>query len=1061
MIGGIRMLRRICAVLLKWILSLAVFFAAPVFAQVSTANVTGTVEDATAARIPNANVKLLNILTGTENDSRTNHYGVFLLPGVIPGEYTLQIDRDGFAAVQVTGLTLQVGDTKNFLIRMQVGSIVQTVNIDDSGMVLNTADASVSTVVDREFVANIPLNGRSFQDLISMTPGVLTQSPQLGAQLPGEHGDFSVDGQQTDANSFTVDGVSADVGASLLTGRRKIPAAGGLAGFTALGTTQGLVSVDALQEFRVLGSTYSTEYGRSPGGQFTLLTRSGTNQVHGSLYDYVRNNAADANDWYTGFNDAQFRIHYQQNDFGGTLGAPVLLPHYSGRNKTFFFASFEGLNVQQPSAPLVQFVPSNALAQDAPVALQPVLGAFLGDQLGFAGYPLANSTGLAPFTAGATSYPGTVYATSFRLDHTLSTRFNAFFRYSDTPSASLAGDLASLTRTDLDTRTGTFGATAQFSASISNDLRVGYADSSSSLTTTLDNYYSFLKISLGDGLNSDLGIPASSSSTSAEAFIQVPGAGASEINTDEAASFLHQWNLRDTFSAEAAHHLLKFGIDQRHIVSEVRPPALSVEANFFGLNSILNNLASDIAITKSVPATPIFKQFAAFIQDEWHLSKSLTLSPGLRWEVDPPPHGGHGADAYTLLGDIDSPATLTLAPRGTSLWRTGWFNFAPRLGAVWAADSKPGREVLIRAGSGVFFATADRAAAGAFDALGFSATSNPKNVPVPITAAQLDFSTAVMAPYTNAAVFAFPQHLQLPYALQWNIAMEKALGKSQTLTVSWVGANGRRLLQERRADVSSENPLLGEVNYFPGRLTSSYEALQVKFQRSISHGVQVLGSYAWSHTLDYGSTDPAFPLTWGNSDFDVRQNLQAALSWDVPSRHGGRFLLRDWGIDGRLIARTPFPVTLLGNIFSDPATGDTYYSGADMISGRPLYLYGPQYPGGRMFNGGPNAANPAFVLPAETAAGNAPRNMLRGFGAKQINLGVRRDFSLADHAKLQFRFDTFNPFNHPNFGYIDPSLVDALFGQATLMLNQSFGPTGSLYESGGPRSIQVSLRLHF
>jgi hypothetical protein len=1059
--GRIRMLRRICAVALDWTLALGLFTTGPMFAQVSMANVTGTVEDATAARIPDASVKLLNVLTGTENDSKTNHYGVFLLPGVIPGEYILQIDRTGFAAIRVTGLTLQVGDTKNFLIKMQVGSVTETVNINEAGILLNTADASVSTVVDRDFVANIPLNGRSFQDLISMTPGVVTQNPQTAGEFFGAHGEFSVNGQRTNANSFTVDGVSADVGASLLTGHQKIPTSGSLAGITALGTTQSLVSVDALQEFRVLSSSYSTEYGRSPGGQFSLLTRSGTNTFHGNAYDYFRNNVADATDWYTGFNGAESGTHYQQDDFGGTLEAPVILPgHYNGTNKTFFFVSYEGLNVQQPSAPLIQWVPSPDVQSKAPAALKQVLDLFPSIE---GSLPLAYAAGLNPFPASATSYPGTVNATSIRFDHTFSPKLSGFVRYGETPSDSQAGILSSLTRVHVDTRTVTLGATAQLSSSINNDLRIGYAASNSSLKTTLDNYYSFMAFSYGTILNGYLGIPTGITSASADAFIQVPGAGTSEIKTDQAASSLHQWDLRDTFTAGVAHHLLRFGVEQRHIASEVHPPALSIEADFFSLNSMVNNLASDIAITRSNPAIPTFNEFAAFLQDEWRVSKSFTLSPGLRWEIDPPPHGGRDGDAYTLLGNVAAPATLTLAPRGTPLWHTSSFNLAPRLGAVWAVDSKPGHELLIRAGGGVFFQTADRPAAEAFDALGFSATNHPQNVPVPVTTSQLDFSTTASAPYTNTTVFAFPQHLQLPYSLQWNIAVEEALGKSQTLTVSWIGANGRRLLQEQRTDVTAENPNFGEIYSFPGHLTSSYEALQVKFQRSVSHNLQALVSYGWSHTLDYGSTDPAFALTRASSDLDVRHNLQAALSWDLRSHAEDsmtRTFLESWGVDARLAARTAFPVTPLGNLFSDPATGDRYYSGVDLIPGKPLYLYG-QYPGGKIFNGGPDAANPAFVLPSGTAAGDAPRNMLRGFGAYQINLAIRREFPLGNSVKLQARLDTFNLFNHPDFGYIDPSLTDVLFGQPILMLNQSFGATGSLYEPGGPRSIQVSIRLHF
>lgn len=1055
---------------LKWpslgtaILLVNLFIAGPSLAQISTASVTGMVEDATTARIPAANVKLLNTLTGTENDAQTNRSGVFLLSGVLPGEYTLEIDQMGFSAVQVTGLILRVGDTKNFLVRMKVGAVIQTVNVDDVGVALDSADGSVNTVVNREFVASIPLNGRSFQDLITMTPGVITQNPQMASQSFGVQGDFSVNGQQTDANSFTVDGVSADVGASLLTGHRKIASAGSLAGLTAIGTTQSLVSVDALQEFRVLSSTYSTEYGRSPGGQFTLLTRSGTNKVHGSLYNYVRTDSTDASDWFKKFTGASRSTAYHQDDFGGALGAPVTIPRlYRGENRSFLFLSYEGLNVEQPSAPVIQFIPSILLLEQGPLALRPVLSDF-PVRIGGQRFPFSTSTGLNPYTNSATSYPGTVNATSVRLDHTLSRRVSTFFRYGETPSDSEAGLLTSFTKVHVDTRTVTFGTTAQLNPLASNDIRVGYASSNSSLKTTLDNYDYDVKFFLGTKLNTDLGIPATSDPVSADAFIQVSNAGQSEIRTDQATSSLHQWNFRDTFNTVAGHHLLKFGVDQRHTTSQINPPALSVEADFFTAAALTENSASALSITRTKNAILDFEQVAAFVQDEWQLSKSFTLSPGLRWELSPPPHGGSTGDAYTLLGDIAHPATLSLASRGTPLWHTGKFNLAPRMGAVWAANNTLGKELLVRGGAGIFFRSANRPAAEAFNALGFSATNHLTNVPVPITPAQLDFSTTVSAPYTNTTTFAFPQHLQLPYTIQWNFAIEKSLGTSQTLSLSWLGTDGRRLLQERRTNVNSQNPEFGEVNYFPGQISSSYQALQVRFQRSLSHGLQVLGSYGWAHAIDYGSTDPSFAFTRANSDLDVRHNLQAAFTWDDPIRsivQSKSWLAKDWSIDGRVTARTAFPVTPLGNIFSDPATGDRYYSGVDVILGKSQYTHSSSIPGGRMFNGGPNVTNSAFSLPFGGSAGNAPRNTLRGFGAYQLNLAVRREFPIRNQVKLQVRLDTFNVSNHPNFGYIDPVLTDYQFGQSTRMLNQSFGSTGSLYEPGGPRSIQLALRLHF
>lgn len=290
------------------------------------------------------------------------------------------------------------------------------------------------------------------------------------------------------------------------------------------------------------------------------------------------------------------------------------------------------------------------------------------------------------------------------------------------------------------------------------------------------------------------------------------------------------------------------------------------------------------------------------------------------------------------------------------------------------------------------------------------------------------------------------------------------MGKNQTATASYVGANGRRLLALQRTNISSENPEFGEIDSFPAGITSNYQALQLKYQRSILPGVQALASYVWSHTLDYGSTDPAWALTRGNSNFDVRHNLEAALSWDERELLGGWFrksVLGGWGADARVTARAAFPVTPLGNLFSDPATGNRYFSGADLVPNRPLYLYGPQFPGGRTLNGGPSATNPAFVLPSSNSPGNAPRNLLRGFGNDQVNAAIRREIHLKDNLNVQLRMETYNLFNHPDFGYVDPSLTDALFGQSTLMLNQSFGPTGSLYQPGGPRSLQISVRFHF
>jgi hypothetical protein len=1033
-------------------------------AQVSTATVAGVVQDSSKASIPGASVKLINTQTGTENDTTTSHDGSFVLPGVIPGAYTLQFERQGFATTQLRGIMLNVGDTRNLLVRMKVGPVAESVTVDASGLTLNSTDGAVSTVVDRKLADAVPLNGTSFQDLISMTPGIVTQSPQAAGQRSETQGDFSVNGQRPESNSFFVDGIAADSNGGVTSGHSRTVSTGSAAGATALGTTQSLVSVEALQEFRVLTSSYSAEYGRTPGGQFTFLTRSGTNDRHGSLFFNFRNNTFDAIDWFAEHvGNGSFGgsgTPYTQNDFGGTFGAPVILPGYNGRDKTFFFLSYEGLYFPQPTPQTYPYGPFFYYSNQPPPSVTAIFDCFPGppspifDSSG-------NVTGLGNAVIQPYAFPAHLNSTSIRVDHTFSRKLALFFRFGDAPSYSQTMQLYSLSNNQIGNRTFSLGANSQLSGNINNELRLGFVDNNSNILTGTElGGYTFLPYLL----NQALGIPGPYNSVSSEAYIHIVGVGDSESDTNTASGSLHQWNLRDNFNVQAGRHLLKLGIDERHITSNLRPAALSVQADFLDLDSMFNNAVSALVVTATQPASPILNQFSLFAQDDWKVSKTLSLSLGLRWDLAPPPKGEHGQDAYTILGDVNTPATLKVAPRGTPLWHTGRYNFAPRAGVAWAENSEPGKELIVRAGGGVFFDSGNQPALRAFSGLGFANSIHFAGQPLPVTPAELNVPPPGSPPYSGTNAFAFPTHLQLPYSWQWDIAVEKALGRSQTLTASYVGASGQRLLEEQRRNVSQANPNFGDITFYPPELTSSYQAMQLKFQRSLVQGVQTLVSYTWAHALDYGSTDPAFPLIHGNSDLDVRHNVEAAVSWDVPRPSGSyrrRNLFGGWRIDGRLLARTGFPVDLGGNFFLDPITGNTYSSGVDLTPQRPLYLHGSGFPGGRIFNGGINAANPAFSLPQGDAQGDAPRNLVRGFSAMQGNAGVRRAFQLHDSLNFQIGMEMFNVTNHPNFGYIDPYVPDLLFGQPTKLLNQSFGPAGSVYQQGGPRSVQISLRLTF
>jgi hypothetical protein len=222
--------------------------------------------------------------------------------------------------------------------------------------------------------------------------------------------------------------------------------------------------------------------------------------------------------------------------------------------------------------------------------------------------------------------------------------------------------------------------------------------------------------------------------------------------------------------------------------------------------------------------------------------------------------------------------------------------------------------------------------------------------------------------------------------------------------------------------------------------------------------VHALASYTWSHCIDVASSYGSLQLTRGNCDMDVRHNFQGGVSWDLPgvkSNKLARALVNNWGIDTRLIARSGFPVLLLGRTMIDPATSNMFFAGLDLVPNQPIYLYGSQFPGGRTINPA------AFSFPIGTNLGNAPRNLARGLGEWQVNMAVRREFPIQERLRLQFRAEAFNLFNHPNFGGINAQFGTPTFGQAQFMLNQTLGTVASQYQQGGPRSMQFALRLVF
>jgi hypothetical protein len=1028
-------------------------------AQSATATLSGTVVDEKGAVVAGAKIELTNLGTVLKRAATTTDEGFFTFPLLPPGSYTLQALRDGFAPLEVRNIVLNVGDQQALIVRLRVGGVAATVNVTDEASLVSESPA-VGTVIDRQFVEHLPLSGRAFNGLIELSPGVVVARTSNAA--PGQ---FSVNGQRTNANYFMVDGVSANAGinagASVEPGQA---GAGSLPALTVFGGTNSLVSVDALQEFRIETSTYAAEFGRQPGAQISMVTRSGTNEYRGTLFEYLRHDALDANDWFANSRGLA-KPELRQHDFGGVFGGPVRLPKpifgplgFDGRDRTFFFFSYEGLRLKQPQVRVTE-VPSMATRAAAPARLRPM----------FDMYPVPNGAdlggGLAEFSSSF-SNPNRLDAASLRLDHRLAPAVTLFGRYHHAPSSQEQRGafnyyaLSTVGHVRLKTQTVTLGATTVLGPRVSNELRANWSRSTADSLVTGDDYGgakrppdSFL-------------FPPFTSSDKAVASVLLGGTADYFIGTNT-ANEQRQLNLVNNLSLVAGSHQLKFGADYRRLSPVTGTRAYSALANFFGIQQALTGVAPFASIVGS-SARDLrmrFGNFSAYAQDTWRAGQRLTLSYGLRWEYNPPPSEKEGRNPATVLG-IDDPPNARLAPPGTRLYNATLDNFAPRFGAAYQARRQTGRELVLRGGFGLFYDLGSSTAANGVIGFPYQQTKFVNNVQYPF-----DLATATPPPATlnppYGQIYAFEPNIKLPRVYQWNFAAEQSLGVNQSVSVSYVAAVGRRLLLRR--PLLNLNPAFARGIFLTRSAgTSDYHALQAQFQRRMSRGLQALASYTWGKSLDTGSTDVyslssalALNANRGPSDFDLRHTFTAAATYDLPAPSGSALspVLRDWSLDVFFRARSAPPVEV--DSVRRLATYGNMRLRPDLVPGAPLYLKDASLPGGKRFN------RAAFAIPAEPRQGTLGRNVLRGFGAAQLDLALRRQFSLTERVKLQLRAELFNALNQPSFGAPEGFLPSGLFGLSTQMLGRSLGSGGAdggfspLYQVGGPRSMQLAARLSF
>jgi hypothetical protein len=1028
------------------------------FAQ-DAAVLAGTVVDPANAAVAGARVKLMNGDRGVTRETLSSASGDFGFDGLAPGVYSLEVVKEKFQTLKLEKVELKTRDRQSLTLRLTVGEIANSITVDDAVAGIS-ADVSTGSSVDQAYIQHLPVNGRGADGLVKMAPGVVSGT--------GPGGGFSVNGLRSNANYYTLDGVSLNGlsspigggggGGGRRGGAMRMPGPlGGGADSSDLGTDS--ISLDSLAGVRVQTSGFAPEFGRTPGAQVSMVSRSGSNQWHGSAYEYYRGNNFNANEWFA--NSAGYqRGEMRQNQFGGTIGGRII------KDRTFFFASYEGLRLLDPET-ATAIVPNKAIRSIAALNLRPYLAAF----------PVPNGPdlpdGAAQYSA-VFSNPLDSDTLSLRLDHTFSSKHTAFARYFYAPSNSNNRRSQFLTPnvvTDASSKyTGATGALISLlNPNTTNDLRINYTSASSTTRARMDSFGGAIP------LRDSLVFPDGIDSNSGEYSLMIMGVSGYTFGPSLKNK---QWqvNVVDSVTMVAGSSTYKVGVDVRAMAPTFGRAGYASSSTFNGITDVQNGKETDgtflsgkslsSVVTSNLDTVyPGFQNFSMYLQDVVRLGPGTTLSMGLRWEINPAPGVRGGPKPYALSSAFSGRLT-----QNEPLYDTRWADLAPRFGLTQAIRSKPGQELILRMGMGAFH---DLGYGNVISTYNGAPYANVQTLSLPA----FPLSTVNAAPPPMPAVKPFglistsDRFLQAPIVYQWNVALERHLGHGQVFSTAYVGTRGRRLM------LASTN-YYGTTDYDILRLASNgaesdYHALQTQYQRRFFRGLQTQIAWTWSHSIDTASSDAGagFASLYGgergNSDYDVRHNVNWSGNYLIPSPKAPvvGMLLRDWNLDWMATYRTGLPFDIVG--VAAPPVDSTSTTPRGLFAqvrpdynGNPVWNSDPLAPGGKRVNAD------AFASPTGYFQGNLGRNAIGGFSAMQVDFSFRRQIPINEAFRLNFAVQAFNVTNSPSF--FNPTrneganISSPKFGLATRTLGTGFGGgAGSFYRSGGPRSLQFSLRLQF
>ncbi|MGH9357358.1 MAG: carboxypeptidase regulatory-like domain-containing protein [Terriglobia bacterium] len=1035
-------------------LLLGFFVVSSARAQVTGATMSGTVTDPSGAVVPNAQVVIKDTATGVTRNVKTDSSGLYTAPNLLPGPYRVTVSAPGFSTRIQSGITLTVGGQQVLNMTLQVGKVTNLVQVTSAAPQVQLSSSAISNVVNSTTVRALPLNGRSWTDLALLSPGVNNVTALVPFNAGSARGNRGYGGQATiggvrpQFNNYRIDGISI------------MDYSNGSPG-SVLG---GNLGVDAVQEFSVMTTNYSAEYGRTAGGVINAITKSGTNQFHGDVYEFLRNGSLDASNFFDNFSNLQ-KPSFRRNQFGASAGGPIQ------KNKTFIFGDYEGIRQAEPVAQ-VDSTPSAAARagnlSSGAVTVDPAAAKYL------ALYPLPNS-GVTTGDTGIYSFEQSHIVTenyvSTRLDHTISGKDSIFgtFEWDKTPYSSpdsfnnvLLSNLTLTARIALE-------ETHIFSPTMVNSFRAGYNRSST------DDSKSVSAINPAAADLSLDSVPGRNAAQLAVGGLTQMTGGVNGINT-----YLYRWNdyqVYDDAFKTVGTHSIKFGARLERIQDYVLAANNPNGAWSFGsLAAFLTNNPSKFNAGFPSTLTPRgLRQsvLGAYIQDDWRYRPNLTLNLGLRYEI-----ASNLTEVQGKLVNLLSPYSTNphlgnpLYPNNPTL-----HDLEPRVGFAW--DPFHNGKTSVRGGCGMF------------DVLPLPYLANTKQVGVAPFFKQGFVNTPPGAFFTGAFPLLGPKSFQSAYnpygprmyTMQWNMSVQRQLSPNMTLMLAYVGEKGTHIpfTADDGDDVipvqtsagylfpnpvttgTTLNPNFGALAFSLPQANCFFDALEAQLTKRMSHGLQVQGSFTWGRSIDTNSASVAGDqfadgisslqwfdqrLTRGPSDFNVGRNLTVNAVWNVPTPKSlsgpAAWLAKGWQLNGILTSEDGAPFTASFGTDGDPQgiNNSDPWAFPNRLTGSGC---------GTLVNpGNPNnyIKTQCFALPTAPSLaywsancdtttpffgaagtpepfpncfnlrGNSGRNVIAGPGIDELDFSVFKNnyiSRISENFDVQFRAEFFNILNRANF----------------------------------------------